>query len=84
MHVIDATQAQDAFDALLDLVQGGEEVVILRRGNPVARMLRVEGVRDREAARAAAGRIRARAAGHPPITKAEWRAMREERGSDDI
>lgn len=45
--------------ALLDLVEQGEEVTITRHGKPVARLVTPLEPVDREAARAAAARIRA-------------------------
>ena len=63
MQEIGAFEAKNKLSALLDLVEGGEEIVITRHGRPVARLVpNIAGV-DRSLARAAADRIRARAQG---------------------
>ena len=58
MREIGAFEAKNTLGSLLDLVQGGEEVVITRHGKPVARLVR-ETVRGdaRERARRAAEAI---------------------------
>lgn len=63
MRQIGAFEAKNTLGTLLDLVEKGEEVVITRRGKPVARLVQETGSRDREAARAAAARIKARRKG---------------------
>ena len=78
MREVGAFEAKNTLGTLLDLVQQGEEVVITRHGKPVARMVREGGAKDRTAARAAAERIRARAAGLPRISPDEWRQLRDE------
>jgi antitoxin (DNA-binding transcriptional repressor) of toxin-antitoxin stability system len=62
------------------LVERGEEVVITRHGRRVARPLPIQGTLGREAARAAARRIRERAekAGLGPFDWAEWKSFRDE------
>lgn len=55
------SEAKRTFGTLLDRVQGGEEIVITRHGQPVARLVPYTGAIDREDANAAAERIRARA-----------------------
>lgn len=60
MREIGAAEAKATFGALLDRVVEGEEVVIVRDGRPVARLVPERSERDREAARAAVARIRAR------------------------
>ena len=58
MREVGAFEAKNRLGTLLDWVERGEEVVITRRGKPVARLV-PEGPRvDREAAREAAHRIR--------------------------
>jgi prevent-host-death family protein len=57
-----AFDAKNKFSALLDRVERGEEIVITRHGQPVARLVPNSGGVDRAQARAAAQRIRARAA----------------------
>lgn len=57
---IGAFEANNRLGALLDLVEKGEEVTITRPGKPVARLVAPAARVDREAAGAAASRIRAR------------------------
>lgn len=57
MREIGAFEAKNTLGSLLDLVADGEEVVITRRGKPVARLVREEGYIDREKARRAAADI---------------------------
>jgi prevent-host-death family protein len=59
MREIEAFEATNRLEALLDLVEQGEEVTITRQGKPIARLLAPAARVDREAARAAASRIRA-------------------------
>lgn len=54
MREIGAFEAKNTLGSLLDLVERGEEVVITRRGKPVARLVRETGAFDRETARRAA------------------------------
>jgi prevent-host-death family protein len=78
---IGAFEAKNTLGALLDRVQTGEEIVITRHGKPVARLIPETGTRNRDAARAAARRLRARAKGarrDTPIGQDEWKAFREE------
>jgi len=53
MREIGAFEAKNTLGGLLDLVEAGEEVVITRRGKPVARLVPETGVVDRERARRA-------------------------------
>ena len=48
MREIGAFEAKNTLGALLDLVEHGEEVVITRRGKPVARLVSEPRVIDRE------------------------------------
>jgi prevent-host-death family protein len=57
MRTIGAFDAKNSLGALLDLVEQGEEIVITRRGKPVARLVPEAARRDR--ARAAVAAIRA-------------------------
>ena len=57
MREVDAAEAPEKFDALLDCVEQGEEVVITRRGKAIARVIPVTRAFDREAGRDAAARI---------------------------
>lgn len=59
MTSIGAFEAKNRLGSLLDRVEKGEEIVITRRGRPVARLVPEE-ARDRAAARAAVDRILAR------------------------
>jgi prevent-host-death family protein len=54
MREVGSAEAEGSFGSLLDLVEGGEEVVITRRGKPVARLVREPDSFDRAAARRAA------------------------------
>ena len=81
MHEIGAFDAENTLGALLDRVQRGEEVVITRHGKRVARLVPEGAAKDREAARAAAERIRARARAMPrdeAISVQEWKLVRDE------
>ncbi len=49
--------AKNRFSELLDKVEHGEDVVITRRGKPVARLVPETGGRDRKKAEEAAARI---------------------------
>ena len=51
MQEIGAFEAKNTLGALLDRVEKGEEVVITRRGKPVARLVPAEKLRDTEKAR---------------------------------
>lgn len=42
MHKVNTKEARRHISRLLDEVNAGEEIVILRRGKPVARMLQIE------------------------------------------
>ena len=59
--IIGAAEARSTLGALLERVGLGEEVVITRRGKPVARLTPFVGRRGPAIARAAAERMRARA-----------------------
>jgi prevent-host-death family protein len=62
MQEIDALQAENSLEVLLDRVERGEEIVITRQGMPVARLVPYEGAfNNRPLAQAALERIRARA-----------------------
>ena len=63
MREIGAFEAKSKLGQLLDWVEAGEEVIITRRGKPVARMTSPDAAYDRERARGAAARIRARRRG---------------------
>ena len=61
MKQVGAFEAKNTLGSLLDLVQQGEEVVITRHGKPVARLVAAESTYNREEARKAVERMRARA-----------------------
>ena len=63
MKEIGAFEAKNRFGQLLDWVEEGEEVTITRHGREVARLVPAKGGFNREAARAAAQRIRAMSKG---------------------
>jgi prevent-host-death family protein len=63
MREIGAFEAKNKFGQLLDWVEHGEEVTITRHGKEVARLVPSRAAFNREAARAAAGRIRAMSKG---------------------
>jgi prevent-host-death family protein len=58
MREIGAFEAKGRLGQLLDWVEAGEEIVITRRGKPVARLVAPTPGFDRVKARAAAQRIR--------------------------
>jgi prevent-host-death family protein len=63
MKEIGAFEAKSKLGQLLDWVEAGEEIIITRRGKAVARMISADAAFDRERARGAAARIRARRRG---------------------
>jgi prevent-host-death family protein len=63
MKEIGAFEAKNKLGQLLDWVEAGEEVIITRRGKPVAKLTAPDTAYDRERARGAAARIRARRRG---------------------
>lgn len=54
MHVVGVFEAKNRLTSLLDEVEGGGEVLITRRGKPVARLVPAEPGFDRVKARQAA------------------------------
>ena len=63
MREIGAFDAKNRFGTLLDWVEHGEEIVITRRGKPVARLVPPAAGFDRERARKAVENIIARSKG---------------------
>lgn len=59
MHSVGAFEAKNTLGGLLDRVERGEEIIISRRGRPVARLVPAAVGIDREKARAAAASLRA-------------------------
>ncbi len=75
---IGAFEAKNTLGRLLDRVENGEEIVITRHGKPIARLVPNVSSVDQEQARAAAQRIRARAAALPPGTL-DWQTLKADR-----
>lgn len=63
MREIGAFEAKNKLGQLLDYVEAGEEILITRRGRPVARLVAPLVLPDRETAREAAAAIRAMSRG---------------------
>lgn len=80
MHEIGAFEAKNTLGSLLDRVEKGEEILITRRGMPVAKLVPANTGFDREKARAAADELRKLQASlkGPPLTWEEIKAMRDE------
>ena len=79
MKEVGAFEAKNKLSALLDLVEQGEEVVITRHGKAVARLVPPRTVINRDEARAAMARLRARAkALKLNLTLDEIKAYRDE------
>jgi prevent-host-death family protein len=80
MREVGAFEAKNRFGQLLDWVEDGEEVVITRHGREVARLVPARHGIDRDEARAAIQRIRARAEQRKlgRFDWAEWKAYRDE------
>ena len=80
MRAIGAFEAKNKLGQLLDLVEGGEEIMITRHGKDVARLVPAHTTHDRSAARAAIQRIRERAeqARLGRFDWAEWKSYRDE------
>jgi len=78
---IGAFEAKNKLSALLNQVEAGEEVIITRRGKPVARLIGAGSMADlrNEGANAAARiRDRAKKAGLAPVRWEDWKSMRDE------
>ena len=58
---VGAFEAKNKLSQLLDLAEGGEEVIITRHGKEVARLIPPRGTVNRDEAQAAVRRIRERA-----------------------
>ena len=63
MHAVGVFDAKNQLTALLDEVEEGGEVMITRRGKPVARLVQAAPGFDREQARRAAEGLRAASKG---------------------
>ncbi len=80
MQKINAKEVRRSISRLLDLVKAGEEIVILRRGRPVARMSRVEEEEEKPVRFPDHSALRSRL---PPMKQGSAsliRDMRDERG----
>lgn len=77
---VGAFEAKTKLGALLDLVEHGEEVMITRRGKPVAKLVPSNARPDTQAAAEAAARIRARARKLQggAFDWSEWKDLRDE------
>ena len=80
MHEIGAFEAKNTLGSLLSRVEKGEEIVITRRGTPVAKLVPADPGFDREKARAAVQALLVLQASlkGPPLTWEEIKAMRDE------
>jgi prevent-host-death family protein len=79
MKEVGTFEAKNTLSALLDEVERGDEIVITRRGRPVAKLVPALPQPDRERARAAMQRLRERArSGVGPFDWDEWRRYRDE------
>lgn len=80
MSEIGAFEAKNTLGSLLDRVEKGEEIVITRRGTPVAKLVPAKPGFDREKARAAAEGLRklADAINAPKLGWEEIKKMRDE------
>ncbi len=63
MHTVGVFEAKNRLTALLDEVEEGGDVLITRRGKPVARLVPAAPGVDREAARRVAAALRAASKG---------------------
>ena len=63
MHSVGVFEAKNRLTALLDEVEEGGEVIITRRGKPIARLVPLETGVNRARARAAADGLRAASKG---------------------
>ena len=80
MREIGAFEAKNTLGSLLDRVEKGEEIMITRRGTPVAKLVPAKPGFDREKARAAAEGLKKLQASlkGPPLTWEEIKQMRDE------
>ena len=80
MHEIGAFEAKNTLGSLLDRVEKGEEIVITRRGTPVAKLVPANAGFNRAKARAAAQELRelADSINAPKLGWEEIKKMRDE------
>ena len=77
---IGAFEAKNKLSSLLERAERGEEIVITRRGKPVARLVPFQGTSDQDSARKAAEGIRklARELKLGKFDWEEWKKYRDE------
>ena len=80
MKEVGAFEAKNKLSALLEEVERGGEVVITRRGKPVAKLVPIDAGHDRARAHAAVQRIRelAKAMNLGPFDWDEWKTYRDD------
>ena len=80
MTEVGSFEAKNTLSALLDRAEHGEEIVITRRGRPIAKLVPFRAEVDRREAEAAADRLRARAKAKKrgPLDWEEWKKYRDE------
>jgi prevent-host-death family protein len=78
MKEIGAFEAKNTLGSLLDRVQRGEEIVIIRHGTPVARLVPNSERIDRSQARVTLQRIRDRAVRLQSV-KFDWESVKSDR-----
>ena len=80
MDKVAAFEAKNKLSELLARAERGEEIVITRRGRPVAKLGPVQGGFDRERSRQAMARIRelAKEMNLGPFDWEEWKRYRDE------
>ena len=72
-------EAKNRFSALLERAEAGEEIVITRRGRPIAKLVPIADRRTTDRAREAARRLRERAAKHGGhFDWDEWKKYRDD------
>jgi len=64
VHTVGVFEAKNRLTALLDEVEGGTEIIITRRGKPVARLAPIEARFDRAKAKRVAEALREVSKGH--------------------
>ena len=80
MQEIGVFEAKNKLSNLLDQVEQGYEIIITRRGQPVAKLVSVHVLPDRNGAKLAAERIRERAQKQKggKFSWEEWKLYRDE------
>ncbi len=80
MTEVGAFEAKNTLSALLERAENGEEIVITKRGRPVAKLVPFRSAPGSEQALLAAKRIveRARSKGRGRFNWDEWKAYRDE------